>query len=583
MKLFILFSFLINVSVYSESFDQLQPLTDLDGRTLEAKLIEANSVTVKIEWNGQRFDLPIDTLDQDTRDLIERFKIQLSGSEKGVYNWMDVTGRSLRGKFIMLDDESLTLDLNGKISSLPLSMFDQESLKLAQKLSASDNKEIEKSDPIMELDLLNYFSWKNKEERVVKGRFLRMSKKELSIAIENSNQEVSIPLDLLSQESKLLAEDLNKLSIEQAKKSLALAIKRKAMELPELPESELEVEHVFFNTEGQSIRAVFLDADDEVVSLMISGRSDPVQLKWPSFSEDSAAKIEALRRKNVEVIAKKPRVVPAKGSKLSYFASGKFKGFNTILEQDDYVVAVPSTGTGVYIYIKQEVDEEQDSPLGKKRMTVGFRSRFVDRSDPKRARSKTRKILTFESSPSASIDRKDVFLKGTYDNGGSFEYNMELKKEGLNFWSKIRDPSGEKWQTRHYLGIGLPNVASSDVIDMEMAQIKAIVGDGAFYFSPMEGKRTRIPFDQSWKEIRKKNKINGNNLKLVEATGKPYMPLKINLYALNFRDMRLDFDKAYTKTYPLQGISLTYGLIEDRKQSEIPRSNALKITLSPNK
>ena len=219
MKLIILFSFLINLTVYSENFDQLKPLTDLDGRTLEAKIIEANSGTVKIEWNGQQFDLPIDTLDQDTRDLIERFKSQLSDSEKGVYNWMDVTGRSLRGKFIMLDDESLTLDLNGKIRSLPLSMFDQESLKHAQKLSDSDTKETEESAPIMELNLLNYFSWRNKEDRVVKGRFLSMSKTELLIAIENSNKEVSILLELLSQESKLLAQNLNKLSIEQAKKN----------------------------------------------------------------------------------------------------------------------------------------------------------------------------------------------------------------------------------------------------------------------------------------------------------------------------------------------------------------------------
>lgn len=582
MKWIVLFSFLVNLIVYSEDFDQLHPLTDLDGRTLDAKLIhvDSDSINLTIEWNGRQFDLPIDSLDQDSRDLVERFKDHSSLAEEGVYEWVDVTGRSLVAKFIKLDGQVLALEINGKISSLPLSMFDQDSQALAQTLSGPLSNTTEKTDPLENLDLSKIYSWSNKEGSVVKGRFVGFSKTELSIVVAGGTREIAIPMAVLSSNSQELAKKLNHLFLQQAEESVALAKKRKEMKLPELSESDLEKEHQFTNSKGQSIRAVFLDANDQSVSLMLPGRSDPIELNWQSFSEDSTAKLEALRRKNHEVSSKKPRIVPAKDSKLSYFASGKFKGFNTVLEQENYVVAIPSTGTGMYFYIKQEGYDPELSPLGTKRMTVGFRARYIDRSESKRARSRSRRIVKFESSPDASTDREEITLTGTYDNGGSFEYNIELSKDELRFWSKIKDPGGEKWPTRNYLGIGLPNVVSSDVRDMEMAKIKAIVGDGAFYFSPMEGKRTRIPFDQSWKDIRKKNNFNGNNLKLLEATGKPYEPVKINVSAVNFRNMRLDFDKAYTKTFPLQGISLTFGAEEETKRTEVPRSNALKINIS---
>ena len=129
MKWIVLFSFLVNLIVYSEDFDQLHPLTDLDGRTLDAKLIQvdSDSINLTIEWNGRQFDLPIDSLNQDSRDLVERFKDHSSLAEEGVYEWIDVTGRSLVAKFIKLDGQVLALEINGKISSLPLSMFDQDS------------------------------------------------------------------------------------------------------------------------------------------------------------------------------------------------------------------------------------------------------------------------------------------------------------------------------------------------------------------------------------------------------------------------------------------------------------------------
>ena len=42
--------------------------------------------------------------------------------------------------------------------------------------------------------------------------------------------------------------------------------------------------------------------------------------------------------------------------------------------------------------------------------------------------------------------------------------------------------------------------------------------------------------------------------------------------------MRLDKDKAYAQTFPLQGISLDYFTLEERKRKENLRSNALKLS-----
>jgi hypothetical protein len=49
-------------SLLGQEPTELHPWTDLNGRTLQAKFIKGNNTSVTIEWNGQRFDLPIDTL-----------------------------------------------------------------------------------------------------------------------------------------------------------------------------------------------------------------------------------------------------------------------------------------------------------------------------------------------------------------------------------------------------------------------------------------------------------------------------------------------------------------------------------------
>ena len=69
MRSLVLF-FLLLSSYRSHAFDPnaLHPFTDLDGRTLEAKFIGSKE-PITIEWNGKSFDLPLASLDAETRAL----------------------------------------------------------------------------------------------------------------------------------------------------------------------------------------------------------------------------------------------------------------------------------------------------------------------------------------------------------------------------------------------------------------------------------------------------------------------------------------------------------------------------------
>ena len=112
-----------------------------------------------------------------------------------------------------------------------------------------------------------------------------------------------------------------------------------------------------------------------------------------------------------------------------------------------------------------------------------------------------------------------------------------------------------------------------------MNKIRAVVGDGAFYATPVEGKTIKIPFEESWVELKKKIKRGAlSNLKKFEAKGKPYDPLTIAVTPF-IKDMKLSYDRSYATTYPLQGLYLYYG--SEEKRTEISRNRALKINLLP--
>ena len=563
------------------------PFTDVNGRTLQAKFIESSVDSVKIEWNGQTFNLPLITLDAKTQLLVDRLSKSAvpSDSSAVVHKWTDTQGRTIEAKFVKADNLTLTIEWNGKVTALPLTMFSVSSRKLAAELqkaqTATPIKPAPKIDLNDSLDLSKEYPWQNSAGQTAYGLFLELGKSELQISMNRGTREVAIPVDSLNEDSLALAKKLQVIASAEQKELAALAKKRKAMKVPSVTEADLNIEHDFTNTSGQVVKAQFVEADDKMVSLLMSRRSKtPFKLAWTSFADESVAKLEALRRKRVEVDNLKPKIIPAKGNRLSYYGSGKYKGYNTVFEENTYAVGVPYSGTGLHIFVKQEAMENGVSagPLGILRMSVSFSTRYTDRTNPERPRRRPRSIKSFDSSLEPSTERDEIKLTGKFTNDGTFEYNIRMTRVGLEFWSRIKDPSGEEWPTSHYVGISFKGTVPK-VKDMAMNQIKPVIGDGSFYAQPVDGKNVKLPFADSWQDLMKKIPRGAlTNLKSFEAKGFPYDPLRIVVTPF-VKDMRLEYSRSYAYTYPLQGISLHYASLE--KKTEIPRSRALKINLLP--
>jgi hypothetical protein len=579
-------------SLLGQEPTELHPWTDLNGRTLQAKFIKGNNTSVTIEWNGQRFDLPIDTLSDESKALAKKFIQKNAGSEKpdaDVQQWKDTSGRSIQAKFIKSDKLTVTLNWNGKTTVLPLSMFDQESQIMAAKLQSenisepvlSNNNPVVKVDLDGELDLFAEYPWANSAGKTVSGRFLDLGKDDVKLSINRGTREVSIPLASLAKDSLSLAQKLKIMQVKAQKAGATLAKKRKTMKVPAVTDADLEIEHEFKDVNGRTVKAQFIDADDQTVSVVIKTSSrNAIPLPWDKFDSASIAKLEALRRKKLEISSRKPKIIPAKGNRLSYYGNGKYKDYNTVYEGDSYTIGLPYSGSGLHVWINPGADKLPDSAkgnlLGLKRMSIGFNSIFTDRTNPKRAKRRSRKITSFDSSPEPSLDRDKITLTGKYENGGTFEYNMEVNRNGMQFWSRIKDPAGEEWPTSTRIGVSLHGVVPN-VKDLAMSAIKPQIGDGAFYMTPVEGKRMKLPFDKKWTEI-KIPRGALSSLKGVEVMGTPYYNFKFNISPNNGKDMDFDYSKGYSGTFPFQGISLGYSSKE--KRTEVPRSRSLKVSVT---
>ena len=265
----------------------LHPFTDVDGRTLEAKFIKAGDDTVTIEWNGKQFDLPFNSLDAETKALARLLaRTQPDREEKSdLQNWTDSAGRTIQAKFIEADETSLTLEWNGKTTTLPLSMFSEASRNLAkqmQKDSVGNNQaptEAPSLDVSGELNLEKEYPWQNTAGQTAYGSFMELGKSELKISMNRGSREVLIPLDSLNENSVALAKKLQALLEKENKQAASLAKKRKALKVPAVTEAELEIEHEFKNLEGQVLKAQFIEADDRMVSLLM--KKNPVRhLSW---------------------------------------------------------------------------------------------------------------------------------------------------------------------------------------------------------------------------------------------------------------------------------------------------------------
>ena len=566
--------------------------TDTNGQQIEAEFVRCSTDMLTISMQGQELDLPINSLSAFSKALAIKLRSESAPAiPANLHPWTDLQGRVIQAEFLEASSSTVKLLWNGQPFELPIATLSQESKNLARKLANEENGEnpaspspsllpstnkasspdIEGTNPDGPLDLNAMQIWISTDDRALRAKFIEFEGGELSV-LTSSDQEVQIDQNNLSPQAIALAKKLKALNDERKKAIKAFAEMRKKMKVPSVSEQDLDKVHQFKNTEGITISANFIDADDSGVTITLAGKSQPLELTWDRFSKESQSLLEALRRKSITA-NRAPTTIPAKGRKIGYFASGAFKGYNSVIQTERFDVALSSSGTSLKIWLKS--DNPKVSP---KTFGVGLRAEYTDKTNPKKWRRKGRPIVSFNSPPEPSMAREKTTLTGTFSNGGTFQYDIELNSKGLLFWGKVRDPGGEKCPTRFSIGVSVPGFVP-DSKNKQMNEIMPYIGDGTLILQPESGKSRAYPYKEKWATMN--NKYKGQKLgalKSATVMGFPYGNNKMMIIPTNTSGMSFNRYVSYGRIFPFQGFSFEYEGRENKK--EIPKNKALKILLT---
>ena len=569
--------------------------TDVNGQKIEADFVRADNRSVTISMEGQELDLPLDSLSAFSKALAIKLRSQqptaTPAKTTNLHNWKDLQGRVIRAEFVNATATAVQVSWNGQPFVLPMANLSEESKQLARRLSppppslpppapivaektqptpAPPTPQMKPTDPDGPLDLDAIQVWMSDDGRPLRAKFIDFDGEQLELLV-GQDRSINLGISDLDKKSVKLAEKLGELNDQRKKKLEAFAKQRQKMKVPVVTAGDLQKTHSFENTEGTTISAIFIDADNDGAILQLNGRSTPVEFPWSKFSTSSQALIEALRRKAKQL---KPAVtsVPAKGSKLGYFANGPFKGYNTVIQTEKFDAALSSSGASVKIWLKNSKDPSKTP----KTFGIGFGTRYTDKSNPEKWRRRSRVITGFENPPEPSMKRDHTTVTGTFNNGGKFQYDIEVNDNGLLIWSKMTDPSGEYQPTSIRIGVSVPGIVPNSK-NATMPQIQSIVGDASFYIDPVSGSRRQYPFDEKWAITNTKYKGKAfNGMKAFTVMGSPYGN-KISFMPAG-SGMSFSRDVAYGKTFPFQGLSLQYA--NGSSPRSIPKNKALKVIIS---
>lgn len=560
--------------------DVLHDWTDSQGRTLQATFIKSDGTTVTIRWNGQVVPIPLATLSPASQTLASKLAQSQAtpspASPTQMHPWTDVKGRTLQAIFIKSDSTTVTLNWNGQIVPIPMASLDAASQNLAKKLSSPKSPLKEKpqpnpSSPTLkptmidgELSLDAEHNWQSTDGNIIKAKFMSLEGEDVNLGLLGGRRESSVPLSRLSPDSQALAQKLHGIYAKKEKAATLASKKRKSMKMPALTADALDAMHMWKSSDGNDIEASFVAASDSHLTLVMARNpSRPYEIPWNRLDEPSQALGEGLRRLKEKLIPKDPKIIPAKDGRLAYYGEGKWKGYNTVLESAIYDVALSSNGHTVNIWLKEfgsnknEGDGERatDRPL-----QVHFRAVYWLKNDGKRRVRKYRKVVSFDNPPEVSLDREETTIKGTYDNGSTFEYTMEINHRGLSFWGKMKEGNTEEQPTVFSIIAQSPNIAPQATKEgLTLAAIKEIVGTGALYVDPLEAKRIKLPMSEKWDDLKKEyNGRTANPIKSAELNGKPFGSHKIMLAPTNVKGMHFHWGKGYSGMFPFQSIYLSY-------------------------
>ncbi len=574
--------------------------TDVNGQKIEAEFVRADASSVTISMEGQELDLPLDSLSAFSKALAIKLSKEASVSQtmpqpaqtesKPLYDWKDLQGRVIKAEFISANSSAVKILFNGQTVELPFSYLSQESKNLARQLASpsepstkeaiaqesSDTanqpaSEEKGTDPNGPLDLNAMQVWISADGRALRAKFVEFEGGELTV-LTSADQDVQIDQENLSPQAIALAKKLKVFNDERKKAIKAFAEVRKKMKVPTLSEQDLDKAHQLKNSDGVTISANFIDADDYGVTITLTGKTQPLELTWDRFSKESQALLEALRRKSLTV-NRAPSISPAKGSRLASFANGPFKGYNTVFQSERFDAAISSSGSSVKIWLKNSKDPSKPP----KTFGIGFGTRYTDTSNPEKHRRKSRNITGFESPPEPSMNREKTTLSGTFNNGGTFQYDIQMNDKGLTLWSKMSDPSGEKEPTSIGIGTSIPGIVPNSK-NLSMKEIMPYIGDSSLVLKPASGKSRVYPYKEKW--ITTNAKFKGEKFGAMDSAtvmGTPYGN-KISFMATG-SGMSFGKDVDYGKIFPFQGLSLDYS--NGSSPKEIPQNRAFKVLILP--
>ena len=616
MKVIALFSLTLFFTTLGIA-QELHPWTDLQGRTLEASFMKSDGVTVTINWNGKVVPIPLASLSPESQALAQKLSapsvsvnpfdtIKAPANPKQLHPWTDLQGRTLKAVFIKSDSSTVTVEWQGKVVPLPLASLNPESRALAIRLGGGfqtkvapveTKKEVVIKKPASsgKLSLDAEHNWKSSTGSLIKAKFISIEGDSINLALYGGRSEQSIPLVRLSEDSRQLAKKLQAMLVQQNKLQQQLAGKRKSMKVPPLVEADLGKSHSWKSSDGNLIEAIFVAANEKGVTLLMKNNPNrPYELPWVRLSPESQALGEGLKRLKEKLMPKNPAILPANGGTLSRYGDGKWKGYNTVLESAVYDVALHSSGNVVKVWLKNQ-GKEGDSALGERAkrvpLSVNFRAYYYLNPGERNKQWRHRKIVSYENPPKVSMDREETTIRGTLDNGSTFEYVMQINHRGLSFWGEVDEKKSGENATIFSIALYSPNFIP-DVANKTMKEIEPLVGDGCLYIDPLESKRAKIPMLEKWTDVLGKFSGNAwNPIKSAELMGFPFGSHKIKVTPTSLSGMVFRWGKGYSGTFPFQGIHLVHRTEDSyeaassktpsdyKKRLEIPKSKRLNVNI----
>jgi len=633
-----LFFLIVGGLWFSLNASESQIWVDQKGSKIEARFVKLEEGNLTLETFGQELVIPLQSLSSQSQTLAK----QLSDGKaptviRKVPFWRDMQGRIIQANFIRADAYSITLEMNGEHFTLPMEMLDKKSMHQAfifsqhsksketivkgsspspnsskksnqlpshptpspinqkeDQLLTPKNSATQNLDANISLDLFKVQQWTSTGGKLLEAFFSDLVETSLKLKTK-SGKEVTLELGKIDQRSQLLAKKLKDLKSKRDQEIAQSIAKRKKMKVPSLKDEDLHKIHDFENTEGNTVKATFVSADDHKVVITLSNTPNRlIPMNWEKFSSESQALLEALRR------LKKSMISPAGKNRLASFSRGPFKGYNSVLRSEHYNVALSANGRSVMIWLKSTGTKQKPKAFtvnfqnsynyrALKRDNKGEIERHANGTPVYRWPSRSRSIKQLDDFFEPSMSRENITLRGSLDNGAKFEYNMELNKKGLKFWSKLEEkkPPPPKTEldiaftpTKLYFSVGVPGLIP-DAKNATNQKVKEIVGDASVSLRPQSGTLRQFPYKEQWTITKKKFQGEKfSTLKSMIFAGFPYGKNKLTVINQSTSDMSIGYHYGYGVLFPFQGMTINYGGRAGKYSQEIPKSRALKIEIA---